>query len=264
MRMFALTLQVLLVATMAIAQQAPPPIAGSWEGALEVGAIKLRIGVAITAQPGGGLSATMDSPDQGAFGMPLNDVAFADGVLRFALRRANGSFEGRLSASGTEITGTWTQGMPLPLVLKKVEKLTRPSRPQEPKPPFPYRSEHVSITNAAGQAVLDGTLTLPEGAGPFPAVILITGSGPQNRDEEIFGHKPFLVLADHLSRRGIAVLRYDDRGVGKSTGNLATATSEDLAGDAWAAWQMLSARPEIDPKRIGLLGHSEGGLIAPM
>ncbi len=194
----------------------------------------------------------------------MSDVTFADGVLKFALRQANGAFEGRLNAAGTEIAGTWTQGGALPLVLKKVEKLTRPARPQEPKPPFPYRAEHVAIVNAAGQAVLDGTLTVPEGKGPLPAVVLITGSGAQNRDEEIFGHKPFLVLADHLTRQGIAVLRYDDRGVGKSTGNFAAATSEDFAGDAWAAWQTVTARPEIDPKRTGLLGHSEGGLIAPM
>jgi hypothetical protein len=264
MRIVALAIQALLVATAAFAQTPASPVAGPWEGALAVGAVKLRIGVAITAQPDGSLSATMDSPDQGAYGMALNDVAFADGVLKFALRRANGSFEGRLNAAGTEIAGTWTQGMPLPLVLKKVEKLTRPSRPQEPKPPFPYRSEHVSITNAPAQVVLDGTLTLPEGAGPFPAVVLISGSGPQNRDEEIFGHKPFLVIADHLSRGGIAVLRYDDRGVGKSTGSPASATSEALAGDAWAAWQALGTRADIDRTRIGLLGHSEGGLIAPM
>jgi hypothetical protein len=264
MRTSALAVQMLLVAAVAFAQPPASPVAGAWEGAIDAGGMKLRIGVAITIQPGGTLTATMDSPDQGAFGLALSDVAFADGVLRFALRMANGTFEGRLNDAGTEITGTWTQGMAMPLVLKKVEKLVRPGRPQEPKPPFPYRSEEVAITNAAGQAVLAGTLTLPEGKGPHPAVVLITGSGAQNRDEEIFGHKPFLVLADHLTRHGIAVLRYDDRGVGKSTGNFESATSEDFAGDAWAAWQALSARREIDAKRVGLVGHSEGGLIAPM
>ena len=264
MRTSALAVQMLLVAAVAFAQPPASPVAGAWEGAIDAGGMKVRIGVAITIQPGGTLTATMDSPDQGAFGLALSDVAFADGVLRFALRMANGTFEGRLNDAGTEITGTWTQGMAMPLVLKKVEKLVRPGRPQEPKPPFPYRSEEVAITNAAGQAVLAGTLTLPEGKGPHPAVVLITGSGAQNRDEEIFGHKPFLVLADHLTRHGIAVLRYDDRGVGKSTGNFESATSEDFAGDAWAAWQALSARREIDAKRVGLVGHSEGGLIAPM
>jgi hypothetical protein len=264
MRTCVLAFQLILVASLSFSQTPASPVAGSWEGAIDAGAVKLRIGVVITVKPDGVLSATMDSPDQGAFDMPLGGVTFSDGVLRFALARANGAFEGRVNAAGTEIAGTWTQGMALPLVLKKVEKLSRPSRPQEPKPPIPYRVEHVAIVNAPGQAVLDGTLTVPEGKGPFPAVVLITGSGPQNRDEEIFGHRPFLVLADHLTRRGIAVLRYDDRGVGKSTGTFASATSEDFAGDAWAAWQTLSIRPEIDARRIGLLGHSEGGLIAPM
>jgi len=264
MRNSITALTFILVASLAFAQTPAPPVAGTWEGAIAAGAVKLRIGVAITAQPDGKLEATMDSPDQGAYGLRLSDVRFADGVLTFALRQANGTFEGSLNSAGTEIAGTWTQGGALPLVLKKVEKLARPARPQEPKPPFPYRSEHVAIVNAAAQVVLDGTLTVPEGKGPFPAVVLITGSGAQNRDEEIFGHKPFLVLADHLTRHGIAVLRYDDRGVGKSTGTFASATTEDFAGDAWAAWQTLSARPEIDPKRIGLVGHSEGGIIAPM
>ena len=264
MRTFALALQVLLLATAGFAQPPASPVAGMWEGAIEAGTVRLRIGVAISAQSDGTLSATMDSPDQSAYGMKLSDVTFGDGVLKFALRAANGSFAGRLNAAGTEIAGTWTQGMARPLVLKKVEKLARPARPQEPKPPFPYRADEVTFSNPAGQAVLAGTLTVPAGKGPFPAVVLISGSGPQNRDEEIFGHKPFLVLADHLTRRGIAVLRYDDRGVGRSTGTFASATSEDFAGDAWAAWQALAARPDIDARRIGLLGHSEGGLVAPM
>jgi hypothetical protein len=264
MRETVLSFSLALAGSLCLAQTPAPPVVGSWEGALEVGAVKLRIGVTITAQADGSLAATMDSPDQGAYGMPLNDVSFADGVLTFALRRANGAFEGRLNATDTEVAGTWTQGMAMPLVLKRVDRPARASRPQEPKPPLPYRAEQVAIVNALGRAVLDGTLTVPEGKGPHPAVVLITGSGAQNRDEEIFGHKPFLVLADHLTRHGIAVLRYDDRGVGKSTGTFASATSEDFAGDAWATWQTLSTRPGIDPKRVGLLGHSEGGLIAPM
>jgi hypothetical protein len=264
MRNIIAAITVVFYSSIAYGQTPASPVAGSWEGAFDAGAIKLRIGVAITVKPDGTLGATMDSPDQGAYDLPLSNVTFADGVLKFALVRANGTFEGRLNATGTEIAGNWTQGMAMPLVLKKVEKLTRPNRSQEPKPPFPYVSEDITIVNAPGQAVLAGTLTRPSGAGPFPAVILITGSGAQNRDEELMGHKPFLVLADHLTRRGIAVLRYDDRGVGKSTGRFATATTEDFASDAWAAWQTLSARPEIDAKRIGLLGHSEGGLIAPM
>jgi len=258
--LFSLT----LIASLGFAQTPASPVAGSWEGAIDAGAVRLRIGVLIAVQPDGTLGATMDSPDQGAYGLPLNDVTFADGVLTFALKQANGAFEGRLNAAGTEIAGTWRQAVALPLVLRKVGAFSRPNRPQEPKPPFPYHVEEVTIENAAGKAVLAGTLTRPQGPGPFPAVVLITGSGPQNRDEELLGHKPFLVLADHLTRQGIAVLRYDDRGAGKSIGDFASATSEDFAGDAWAAWQALRSRPEIDPKRIGLVGHSEGGLIAPM
>lgn len=255
----------LIVSSLAHAQTPPPPVVGSWEGTLDAMGTKLRIGVAVAIQPDGRLSATMDSPNQGAYGMPLSDVTFADGVLKFALKSAGGMFEGKLNPAGPEIAGTWTQGpLSLPLVLKKAEKLSRPDRPQEPKPPFPYTSEEVAIVNAPAKVTLAGTLTRPDGAGPFPAVVLITGSGPQNRDEALLGHKPFLVLADYLTRRGIAVLRYDDRGIAKSTGDFAAATSEDFATDALAAWQALRARPDIDPRRIGLVGHSEGGLIAPM
>ena len=264
MRAAALLVMSLLAASVVSAQAPAVSVAGAWEGAIDAMGTRLRIGVAITRQTDGTLTATMDSPDQGAYGLPLSDVTFAGGVLRFALKAANGSFEGTLNAAGSEIAGTWTQAGALPLTLKKVDKLARPNRPQEPKPPFPYRSEDVTVANAAANVTLAGTLTLPEGPGPFPAVVFITGSGPQNRNEELLGHKPFLVLADHLTRRGIAVLRYDDRGTGKSTGDFGAATSEDFAGDALAAWQFLGARRDIDPRRIGLLGHSEGALIAPM
>jgi hypothetical protein len=254
----------LLAASVVSAQPPAVSVAGAWEGAIDAMGTRLRIGVAITRQTDGTLTATMDSPDQGAYGLALSDVTFAGGVLRFVLKAANGSFEGTLNAAGSEIAGTWTQAGALALTLKKVDRLSRPNRPQEPKPPFPYRSEDVTVANAAANVTLAGTLTLPEGPGPFPAVVFITGSGPQNRNEELLGHKPFLVLADHLTRRGIAVLRYDDRGIGKSTGDFGAATSEDFAGDALAAWQFLGARREIDLRRTGLLGHSEGGLIAPM
>lgn len=137
-------------------------------------------------------------------------------------------------------------------------------RPQTPAPPFPYVSKEVLYPNAAGGIEIGGTLTLPEGPGPHPVVLMITGSGPQDRDETLFGHKPFLVIADHLSRKGIAVLRVDDRGVGKTTGNPATATVEDHVTDAEAGVAFLKTQPEIDPKRIGLIGHSEGGVIAPV
>jgi len=137
-------------------------------------------------------------------------------------------------------------------------------RPQEPEPPFPYDEQEVFFQNEKDQIRLAGTLTLPRSDGPFPAVILITGFGPQDRDDSVFGHKPFLVLADHLTRLGIAVLRVDDRGVGKSTGNFSEATSQDFAADALAAIEYLKTRNDIAHGKIGLLGHSEGGLIASM
>jgi uncharacterized protein len=138
------------------------------------------------------------------------------------------------------------------------------ARPQTPKPPFPYRAEAVKYENKAGGVTLAGTLTIPAGAGPFPAVILITGSGAQDRDETILGHKPFLVLADYLSRRGVAVLRVDDRGVGGSTGSIKTSTSEDFAGDVLTGLDFLKGHKEIDARKLGLIGHSEGGIIAPI
>ena len=153
----------------------------------------------------------------------------------------------------------------MPLDFKKVEKIPEGrNRPQEPKHPFPYNEESVTYENAAAHAKFAGTLTWPRSAGPFPAVLLITGSGQQDRDETILGHRPFLVLADYLTRHGIAVLRVDDRGVGGSTGDVDNATSEDFASDVLAGVAFLKTRPQIDPHRIGLVGHSEGGLIAPM
>jgi pimeloyl-ACP methyl ester carboxylesterase len=149
-------------------------------------------------------------------------------------------------------------------MLKRVAKPTTLNRPQEPKPPYPYDEEEVSYENKRDGVKLSGTLTLPRGKASFPAVILLTGSGPQNRNEEIFGHKPFLVLADYLTRQGIAVLRVDDRGVGGSTGSVPNSTSENFATDALAGIEFLKNRKGVNPKQIGLIGHSEGGLIAPL
>lgn len=138
------------------------------------------------------------------------------------------------------------------------------NRPQEPSKPYPYYTEEVAFENMQAQVTLAGTLTLPSEEGNYPAVILISGSGAQNRDEEISGHKPFLIIADHLTKQGIAVLRYDDRGVGKSTGDFDAATTADFALDVRAALEFLKTRKEINSNKIGLIGHSEGGLIAPM
>jgi fermentation-respiration switch protein FrsA (DUF1100 family) len=167
----------------------------------------------------------------------------------------------------TTAEGEFEQGgNVVPFTMESVPegKVLGPRRPQTPEPPFPYDEREVAYTSEADGTKLAGTLTVPRDDGPFPAVLLITGSGPQNRDEEILGHKPFLVIADHLTSNGIAVLRVDDRGIGGSTGDMSMATSEDFASDVLAGVHFLAGQPDIDPGRIGLIGHSEGGIIAPM
>ncbi len=240
--------------------------AGMWEGSLDAGAMKMRLAFKIEKNADGTLKGTWDSVDQGAKGMPIGSVKFEGGELKFDFPKSGASFTGKPSDDGKIVTGKWKQsGHELPLEIKRVDKLTELRRPQNPVKPYPYIEEEVTIENTAAKDVkLAGTLTLPKGNGPFPAVVLITGSGQQDRDETLLSHKPFLVLADHLTKQGIAVLRCDDRGTGKSTGNHATSTSADFATDTYACVKFLQSRKEIDGKRIGLAGHSEGGMIAPM
>ncbi|HEV7383074.1 MAG TPA: alpha/beta fold hydrolase, partial [Dyadobacter sp.] len=168
--------------------------------------------------------------------------------------------------SDSSVTGEWQQnGMKFPLdFIKQTAEKAGPARPQTPKAPFPYTEKKVRFDNTKANVTLEGTLTIPEGNGTFPAVVLVSGSGPQNRDSELFGHKPFAVLADHLSLQGIAVLRYDDRGVAASTGDFGKATTFDFAEDAVAALDYLKTEQKINLKKIGLIGHSEGGLIGPV
>ena len=211
------------------------------------------------------MKAALASPDQGANNIPVSSIGFKDDVLNVESKIIAAKFTGKKNKEQSAFEGEFHQGgAKLPLVLKKTDKITEAARPQTPKPPFPYRSVDVSYENKTAGVGLTGTLTLPTGKGPFPAVILITGSGAQDRDETILGHKPFLVLADYLTRRGVAVLRVDDRGVGGSTGSTKTSTSDDFAGDALSGLAFLKGRTEIDVKKIGLCGHSEGGLIAPI
>jgi pimeloyl-ACP methyl ester carboxylesterase len=256
--------------------QTAPPITGDWAGALSVGGTQLHLIVHITATPdavlhatpgAAALHATLDSVDQGANGIPVSSVTLKDGTLTLDVAAAHATYTGTLNPTATEIKGTWTQGQSLPLDLHKSAtalKAETPRRPQNPTPPYPYQSIDLTYTNPLQHDTLAATLTVPPGKGPFPAVLLITGSGPQDRDESLMGHKPFLVLSDYLTRHGIAVLRADDRGTAKSTGDFASATTADFATDAEAGLALLKTRPEIDPHRIGLIGHSEGGLIAPM
>ncbi len=239
-----------------------------WEGTLSVnGGIELRLVVNLYKNPDkpGEFTATMDSPDQGAKGIKADSVSLDKKSLKFAIKAIMGEFSGELDEAGTTAKGTWTQaGNKMPLTLKKTDKVSEVRRPQLPQAPFPYKATAVTYPNKEAGHSLAGTLTLPEGKGPFPVVVLISGSGAQDRDETLLGHKPFLVLADYLTRRGIGVLRADDRGVGGSTGDHSTATSADFATDIEAGVAYLKTRDDVNPKKIGLMGHSEGGLIAPM
>jgi pimeloyl-ACP methyl ester carboxylesterase len=236
---------------------------GTWSGALDAGGTKLRLIFHFS-----GAAGTFDSLDQNARGIPLSALALSATTVTFDVKLASAHFDGTLDASGNTISGTWKQiGASLPLVLTRTAESAATKaerRPQDPLKPYPYDEAEVVYPNASAKISLAGTLTLPRGKGPFPAVVLITGSGAQDRDETLLGHRPFLVLADYLTRHGIAVLRSDDRGVGKSGGNFATSTSSDFSTDTEAAFNYLRTRAEIDHKRIGLLGHSEGGAIAPM
>jgi pimeloyl-ACP methyl ester carboxylesterase len=244
-------------------QESPDPdgIVGTWEGVLE--AAGLRLVFHLEADDDGAFTGTMDSPDQGATGIPATSVTFESGTLVFAVQTLGMRYEATLSEDGATLEGTFTQGAAqLPLVLTRVAEASQPDRPQNPQPPFPYEVEDALVDNPRAGVTLSATITTPRGSGPFPAVVLVSGSGPQDRDEALMGHRPFLVLADHLTRAGIAVLRYDDRGVGRSTGDFAAATSEDFASDALAAVAHLERLPGIGP--VGIVGHSEGGLVGPM
>lgn len=239
-------------------------VTGDWHGLLKTPGIQLRLVFHITKSDTG-YTATMDSPDQNANGIPVTSTILNGDALKMTVANLSIEYTGTLR-NDSIVGGTFEQaGQAFAMNLSRnpVEKEVT-IRPQEPVRPYPYREEEVTIGNPSASITLSGTLTIPNGNGPYPAAILITGSGPQNRDEEIAGHKPFLVLADHLTRNGIAVLRYDDRGTGKSSGNFGTGTSEDFATDVEAAIAFLKTRKEINPGKIGLVGHSEGGLIAPL
>lgn len=244
----------------------PSDIDGAWIGTLDTGTGKLRVVFHITTTRDG-LRATLDSPDQGAKGIPVDSITRNGPQLTLGVKAVGGEFAGKINGDSTAIDGTWSQGGgTLPLSLKRLKSASELEmrRPQNPVPPFPYREELVAFENKAANVKLAGTLDIPPGRGPFAGVVLIAGSGPNNRDEALMGHKPFLVLADYLARRNIAVLRYDKRGIGGSSGNYGTATTADFASDAEAAAAYLRTRPEVDARRVGLLGHSEGGEIAPL
>lgn len=243
-------------------------LSGSWQGALSVSGQQIPLVFHIKKTDNGTLAATMDSPAQGATNIPVESVSVAEAQVSINIKVAQALFIGQLDIQNSQIDGVWQQGPnKLPLVLKKVAvkpAAAKVNRPQHPIAPFPYKAQEVSFTNRKAKIELTGTLTLPTLEEQYPAVILITGSGPQDRDQTFMGHKTFWVLADFLTRQGIAVLRFDDRGVGKSQGNFASANSADFAEDAASAFDYLRGHPNIINSKIGLIGHSEGGLIAPI
>lgn len=233
-------------------------ITGTWYGRLTQ--IDLRI-VFHISEKDGSYQTLLDSPDQGSKDIPTGKTTFDGTHLTIEIPNLNAQYRGEYS-NGV-IKGTFTQhSTPLPLDLSRQETIRK--RPQEPKPPFPYYAEDLTFKNPKAGITLAGTLTLPQKEGKFPAVVLISGSGAQDRDEKLMGHKPFWIIADYLTRQGIAVLRFDDRGFGQSGGKFQNATSQDFATDVQAAVDYLRTRKEIQSTQIGLIGHSEGGMIAPM
>ena len=239
-------------------------ITGQWNGALKVQETQLRLVFNVT-KTDNVVSSTMDSPDQGAKGIPTTTTSFENSILKITIANAKIEYEGTLRKDDI-IVGTFKQGgqsFPMNLSKEIIEK-EKLVRPQEPIKPYSYYSEDITFENKKAGVSLAGTLTLPKKDGVFPVVILISGSGPQNRDEELLGHKPFLVLSDFLTKNGIAVLRFDDRGTGKSSGDFKEATTFDFAKDVEYAIEYLQKRKEINKDKIGLIGHSEGGIIAPI
>jgi fermentation-respiration switch protein FrsA (DUF1100 family) len=238
---------------------------GTWQGALETDGMRFRLQLHISHDTQGHLVAALDSIDQGINGFPATHVSQKESAVHFDLPAVGGSYDGTLNGAKDAMSGAWAQGdSSSTLHFQRSDQILELRRPQTPVKPYPYKEEELSFPNPNAGISLAGTLTLPRGQGPFPAAILLAGSGPLDRDEADDGHRPFLVLADYLTRKGIAVLRYDKRGIGKSTGNYDEATTADFASDAEAAFAFLKSRKEIAAGRIGFIGHSEGGVIAPM
>lgn len=268
---FRLILSALILAGMALAQA--PSAVGDWQGTLEAGAQKLRLVFHIQKGESDTLTATMDSLDQGAMGIPVNSVALENRNLTIRVPNIGMSYTGELSEDGQQIAGIFRQGGgEIPLILHRQTATERtaakPVRSQIPLKPYPYDEQDVEFENPAASGVrIACTLTSPQGDGPFPAVSLLSGSGPHKRDQENFGHPLGLVLADFLTRKGIAVLRCDDRGVGKSTAprdSLPLITYQDMASDASAMVNYLKENKKVNGRKIGLIGHSEGGVVAPL
>ena len=262
---FILVALLLITSALAVVAQVPTRnVEGNWLATLDVNGVNLRIVLKIQ-KSATGYTAKFDSLDQGATDLPVDSVVLDGNKLGFAAGQFGVNYEGTLNEAGDEVSGTFKQGPgSMPLNFKRVAEIPKFNRPQDPKKPYPYDEQEVSYRNEKDNIKITGTLTLPRGGGKYPAVLLITGSGSQDRNETVSGHRPFLVLSDYLTRNGIAVLRVDDRGVGGTDPGSLSATSENYSEDVLAGVNFLKQRKEIDPKMIGLIGHSEGGMIAPI
>jgi len=238
---------------------------GTWQGAIETGNMRMRLQLHISHDQAGGLIASVDSLDQSIQGIPASRVSENGSDIKLELPAFDAEYTGTVNTAKNSIAGTWSQsGNTEKLDFRRSERILELRRPQNPEKPYPYKVEEVSFAAADGKANLAATLTLPQSNASFPAVLLLGGSGPNDRDETTAGHKTFLVLSDFLTRRGIAVLRYDKRGIAQSTGNYAAATLEDFAQDAESALAYLKSRKEVDAKRLGIIGHSEGGILGSL
>ncbi|MBA4157920.1 MAG: alpha/beta hydrolase [Gemmatimonadetes bacterium] len=264
--MLAFILSVLLASQVAPAEaDAARALVGSWTGGIEQGgAVVLRLAARFEIAAPGDVVGWLDSPDQGTRDIAVTAVTMVGDSVQFAVPSLGALFRGTADSARARITGTWTQGATsITLSLARGSEGETFVRPQDPSPPFPYTESEIAYEGAGGLR-LAGTLSVPAGVGPFPAVLLLSGSGAQDRDATMMGHRPFRVIADHLARRGIAVLRVDDRGVGGSAGNVMELTLADNARDAAAGVRFLRTHDRIDAARVGLIGHSEGGWVAPL
>lgn len=243
--------------------QAQQNVNGLWVGKLNV-SVEIRLAFRFNQDSNGGITATMESPDQNVSGIPCSEVIVNGDSIKVVVQKVNGAYNGKI-INNHEIKGKWMQrGNEWPLVLAKTDTIIIQEKPQTPKPPYAYNSEDVLYYNADKSIEFGATITIPNSAGKFPAIVMITGSGAQDRNETIAGHKSFAVIADQLTKNGFIVLRVDDRGIGKTTGDFATSTSQDFANDVEAGLNYLISRKETNTKKLGLIGHSEGGMIAPI
>jgi pimeloyl-ACP methyl ester carboxylesterase len=259
MKTFYTFLLTIVLSSVALAQD----ITGDWQGELKFQGNALGINFHINTTENG-FASTMDVPLQGVEGYKSDATTYIDSLLTIQIKELGIQYQGKLALKDT-IVGNFSQnGMSFKLNLKRGNNIPNiPNRPQEPKPPYDYVVKEVSYKSTSDDVVLAGTLNLPKGDGPFPAVLLLSGSGPQDRDSSIFGHKPFLLLAHELTQSGIAVLRFDERGVGESEGRTSEMTMATQMGDAQAGINYFLSNTQINRTKIGLLGHSLGGILAP-